>query len=86
MYGKKDHKYRHATFRSAEFKRNQVIVAFDYAEGDLVCPDGAMRDWRCAMPRCVSSRLRGMIDEAQRCAGGLEQGRVASRSCPLLLQ
>ena len=58
VYGKKDHKYRHATFRSAEFKRNQVIVAFDYAEGGLVCPDGAIADWRCAMPRCVSSRLR----------------------------
>ena len=33
VYGKKDHKYRHAIFRSAEFKRNQVIVSFDHAEG-----------------------------------------------------
>lgn len=63
VYGKKDHKYRHATFRSAEFKRNQVIVAFDYAEGGLVCPDGAIAGLEVCDASMRFVPAQGMIDE-----------------------
>ena len=37
VYGRTVSKYKHASFRSAEFKRSAVIVTFDNAEGGLVC-------------------------------------------------
>lgn len=63
VYGKKDHKYRHATFRSAEFKRNQVIVSFDHAEGGLVCPDGAIAGLEVCDASMRFVPAQGMIDE-----------------------
>ena len=63
VYGKKEHKYRQATFRSAEFKRNQVIVSFDHAEGGLRCPDPTIRGLELCDASMRFVPAQGMIDE-----------------------
>lgn len=63
VYGRTGGKYRHATFRAAEFKRSQAIVTFDNAEGGIVCTDDAIAGLELCDASMKFVPAQGMIDD-----------------------
>ncbi len=63
VYGKSGLKYKSPTFRAAEFKKSQVYVSFDHAEGGIICKDDAI----CGLEICDASMkfvpAQGIIDD-----------------------
>lgn len=62
-YGRTGFKYKHASLRSAEFKRSQAIVTLDDAEGGLVCKDDAIVGLELCDASMKFVPAQGMIDE-----------------------
>lgn len=62
VYGRTGSKYKHASFRSAEFKRSQAIVTFDNAEGGIVCSGNAVAGLELCDASMKFVPAQGMID------------------------
>lgn len=67
VYGHMGLKYKHASFRSAEFKRSQAIVAFDHAEGGISCKDDAIVGLELCDASMKFVPAQGMIDDKNNC-------------------
>lgn len=63
VYGRTGNKYRHASFRSAEFRRSQAIVTFDNAEGGIVCKGDAIAGLELCDASMKFVPAQGMVDD-----------------------
>ncbi|WP_303204727.1 sialate O-acetylesterase [Alistipes finegoldii] len=63
VYGKSGRKYKSPTFRQAEFRKSQVYVSFDNAEGGIVCKDGAIRGLEVCDASMKFVPAQGIIDD-----------------------
>lgn len=63
VYGKSGRKYKSPTFRQAEFRKSQVYVSFDNAEGGIVCKDDAIRGLEVCDASMKFVPAQGIIDD-----------------------
>lgn len=63
VYGKSGRKYKSPTFRQAEFRKSQVYVSFDNAEGGIVCKDDAIRGLEMCDASMKFVPAQGIIDD-----------------------
>ena len=56
-------KYKSPTFRQAEFRKSQVYVSFDNAEGGIVCKDDAIRGLEVCDASMKFVPAQGIIDD-----------------------